>query len=348
MGQRLKRILRAIARPKVFVPLALTAGLLAALFSLADLGAAITIMSGFKRASLAYFLVLMIGYEVVRGVQWSYCLHELNLHVPLRKQIFAFALSEVTKALPIGNYFQNYILKLMGEADFSRSSVATTLIVFEEAFVCLVGVVLLGLGGWTTWARVAILAGFALIAALVWLYRQLPYSLGEPPPRLARHQRIRQVVDSYGRFRAGAKDILHPRPIAVTLGFSAAYLSLAGLALYIVTDGLGIPHLTVSMTMSVYFFSLALGLLIPIPVDIGVIELSGLGAFTAFGVGRNAALSAMLVNRLLSIGASLLLAFIVVALLYREMPALFQRGKRRAPQPTGRTPDQWPTHATGA
>lgn len=339
MGQRMRRIFRAIVRPRVFVPLALTAGLLVALFSLADLGAAITIMSGFQRANLVYFILLMIGYEVARGAQWSYCLRQLKLRVPLRAQIFAFALSEVTKALPIGNYFQNYVLKLEGEADFARSSVATTLIIAEEALMCLLGVVILGLGSWTTWARIAILTGIALVAALVWLYQRLHHSTGQPPAWVKRRKRLRELADGYARFRDSAKDILRPGPLAVSLVFSATYLTLAGLGLYIVASGLNITGVTVADALAVYFFSLALGLLIPIPVDIGVIELSGLGAFMAFGVGRNAALSAMLVNRLLSIGVSLALAFIVVALLRREAPALFRQGRKRTPQPIKRAPD---------
>lgn len=333
----MKRFFRALIRPKVFVPLALTAGLLAALFSFANLGAAITIISGFQRIYLVYFLLLMVGYELVRGAQWSYSLRQLRLEIPLRKQIFAFALSEVTKALPIGNYFQNYVLKLEGEADFSRSSVATTLIVFEEALVCLLGVVILGLGGWTQWTRIAILVGLALVAALVWLYQRLHRSTGKPPAWMTRRRRLHKLAESYTTFRDGAKDILHPRALLVTLAFSATYLVLAGLGLYVIARGLNITGISVGDALSVYFFSLAMGLIIPIPVDIGVIELTGLGAFMAVGVGRNAALGAVLVNRVLSIAASLLIAFIVVAVLHKEAPALFKRRKGSARQPVERS-----------
>lgn len=334
----MKRLLRALTRPRVFAPLALTAGLLVALFSFANVGAAITIMVGFRRRDLVSFLLLMLGYEVVRGAQWSYCLRQLRLRIPLRIQVFAFALSEVTKALPIGNYFQNYILKLHNAADFSRSSVATTLIVVEEVVVCLAGVVILGLGAWTPWARVAILTGAALVAGLILLSLRL-YSRHAQPAWVTRNPRLRQIADGLGEFREGARAMLRPRPLAVTLCFSAAYLTLAGAGLFVVARGLGITQVSLGDVLAVYGFSLALGLLIPIPVDIGVIELSGLGAFMAFGAARDAALGAMLVNRLLSMGASLALACLVVALLRSEAPALFKRASERPALPAPLAPD---------
>jgi uncharacterized membrane protein YbhN (UPF0104 family) len=336
--KRTLRILRALSRPRVFVTLALSAGLLVALFSLANLGAAITLMARFRRRDLVYFLLLMLGYEVVRGAQWSYCLRQLRLRIPLRIQVFAFALSEVTKALPVGNYFQNYILKLNNAADCSRSSVATSLIVVEEVVVCVAGVAILGLGAWTLWARAAILTGAALVAGLILLSLRL-YHKRTQPAWVARSPRLRQLADGLGEFREGARDMLRPRPLAMTLCFSAAYLALAGAGLYVVARGLGVTSVTVGDALAVYGFSLALGLLIPIPIDIGVIELGGLGAFMAFGAGRDVALSAMLVNRLLSMGASLALACLVVALLRSEAPALFKRVGERPTLPTQLTPD---------
>lgn len=64
----MKRFLRALAQPSIFVPLALTAGMLTALFTLANLGAAIRIMASFRWSDLATFLLLMVGYEVASGV----------------------------------------------------------------------------------------------------------------------------------------------------------------------------------------------------------------------------------------------------------------------------------------
>ncbi len=59
-----------------------------------------------------------------------------------------------------------------------------------------------------------------------------------------------------------------------------------------------------------YFFSLAVGLLFPVPVDFGVMEASGTGGFLAYGAQEFAAVSAMLLNRVLSLASSLVIALI--------------------------------------
>lgn len=238
----------------------------------------------------------------------------------------------MTKALPIGNYFQNYILKLHNIADFARSSAATTLIVVEEVVVCLAGVVALGLGAWTAWARIAILTGAALVLALIALSLRF-YRAQRQPEWVTRSPRLHTLADGLGEFREGARDLLRPAPLMMTLALSATYLTLAGLGLYVVARGLGMTSVTVADALAVYGFSLALGLLIPIPIDLGVIELSGLGALVMFGAPRDAALSAMLVNRLLSVGASLALAVLVVGLLRGEAPALLRRASQRSSAP---------------
>ena len=61
---------------------------------------------------------------------------------------------------------------------------------------------------------------------------------------------------------------------------------------------------------AVYFFSLAVGPLFPVPVDFGVMEASGTGSFLAYGAQEFAAVSAMLLNRVLSLASSLVIALI--------------------------------------
>jgi len=65
---------------------------------------------GFDRADLLYFFLLMVAYEAVHGLQWHLLLRALGLRAPLRTQIFTFLSGEIAKTLPIGNYFQNYLL----------------------------------------------------------------------------------------------------------------------------------------------------------------------------------------------------------------------------------------------
>ncbi|HEY7975818.1 MAG TPA: lysylphosphatidylglycerol synthase transmembrane domain-containing protein, partial [Ktedonobacterales bacterium] len=240
---------------------------------------------------------------------------------PLDAQILAFALSEVTKALPIGNYFQNYVLQQAEGADIGLTSAATTLFILEEVVVSLAGVVILGLGGWTEWLRPLILIGVAIAAAVIWLFVRFHHP-GRRPEWVSRHTTLQTIADELGRFREGAVDLLHPGALAVTLACSATYLVIGGAALYVVVEGLGISGATFTEALAVYFFSLAIALMLPIPVDFGVIEISGVGAFAAIGVTRDAAIGAVLVNRILSILASIAIAAVVVLILHKEVAEL--------------------------
>ncbi|MEO7002589.1 MAG: lysylphosphatidylglycerol synthase transmembrane domain-containing protein [Ktedonobacterales bacterium] len=326
----MKPFLKKLLRPSVVIPLLFTVGIVAALLTLTDIRKVVALMASFQRLYLLYFLLLMIAYEVVRAVQWAYLLRAQRSKTPLRAQIFAFAVSEVTKALPIGNYVQNYLLQEADGEDFGRTSAITTLIIFIEVGVSLLAVVILGDGAWTLWLRIGIPIGVLLFVGIALLIVHL-HSRHDPPTWMTRHKSLRTVLEEFRRFREGARDILHLRTMVVAVALGALYLTIAALALYIVTLGLNIPVLLTG-TLSVYFLSLAVGLIFPLPVDIGILELSMLGAFVALGVSRNAALGASLVNRVLSIASSLVIALVVVAILYPELRKALRGGKQKRQQ----------------
>ena len=76
---------------------------------------------------------------------------------------------------------------------------------------------------------------------------------------------------------------------------------------------------TETLTLATYFFALAIGLLVLIPIDIGLIEAGGIGALLAFGVGRSAAVSTMLLYRVLSLAAALLISGLAMLVLHDEL-----------------------------
>jgi len=100
-----------VLKPKVLIPLILSVALIVALLAFADVKKVIALIEGFQKIYLLWFLLLMVAYEIVRGTQWYFLLRALDIRVPVRTQIFAFAGGEVTKSMPIGNYFQNYLLQ---------------------------------------------------------------------------------------------------------------------------------------------------------------------------------------------------------------------------------------------
>jgi hypothetical protein len=83
----------------------------------------------------------------------------------------------------------------------------------------------------------------------------------------------------------------------------------------------------------IYLFSLAFGLIFPLPLDVGVAEISGVGAFLAIGVDKSAAVGTMLVMRTVSIGVGLVVALIAILVLNDEFRAAL---RERPPAPGSR------------
>ncbi|HEX6797075.1 MAG TPA: lysylphosphatidylglycerol synthase transmembrane domain-containing protein [Ktedonobacterales bacterium] len=317
----MKVVVRWLLRPAVLIPLMLSAGLLVVLFTVADVRKVAAIVEDFDPRFLLVFALLMAAYFAIRAAQWHFLLRRLGIRAPLRSQVFAYALGELTKSLPIGNYFQNYLLSQSQGTAFSVSSVATTLILVTEVVVSLAGVVVLGLGPWTGWLRpLILLGGVGVIALAVLLYALR--NVVRLPGALARRKGIAALLAELRRSREGLRALLRPGVLLVDVLLSAAYLTVAGIGLYCIVRGAGLGELSVAQALAVYFFSLAIGLLVPIPVDIGLIELSGAGALTALAVGRSAALSVMLLNRVLSIAVTSALGIGVALLLHREVARL--------------------------
>ena len=327
----MKVVVRWLLRPAVVIPLILGAGMLVVLFTVADVRKVIAIVEDFDRRYLLVFALLMAVYFAIRAAQWHYLLRRLGIRAPLRSQVFAYALGELTKSLPVGNYFQNYLLRQSQGTAFSVSSVATTLILVTEVVVSLAGVLVLGLGPWTGWLRPLILAGGVGVIALA----ALAYALRNVvrlPGALLQRKGIATLVTELRRSREGLRALLRPDVLLIDAALSAAYLSVAGVGLYCIVQGVGLGQLSLPQALAVYFFSLAVGLLVPIPVDFGLIELSGAGALTALTVGRSAALSVMLLNRVLSVAITSALGIGVALLLHREARRLAAGPAR--PEPT--------------
>ena len=326
--------MRKLLRPGVVIPAVLGAGMVVALFTLADARKVLDVILGFRHSYLLYFFGLMVIYEIVRCTQWHYLLRSLGIKAPLRSQIFAFAVGEITKSLPIGNYFQNYMLRQSQGTNFGLSAVATSLILLTEVVVSLVGVEILGLSDWNSWLRPTILVGIViavLVGALAaWLFRQ-----GHDSIRrriwVARHASLRRVVEELDHYRQGISTIARPRVLSVQTLLSAMYLAAAAVGLYVLAKGAGAGDISLGEAMAVYFFSLAVGLIIPIPVDIGLIEFSGIGALLVVGVGRDVAIGVMLLNRVLSLAAATLIALTVMLFLPGELRAALRGTPPEAP-----------------
>lgn len=313
--------MKKLLSPKILIPVVVTVAAVVLLFSFGNPKKILGLMLSFNRIYLIWFVLLMIVYEVVRFFQWRVLLRDEGVKVSLQAQVFSFAGGEATRFVPVGNYFQNYLLTSAEGTDFTYSSAATTLIILFEVAVSLTALVILGLDGWV-WLRPLIVVGVAAVALLGWLaYKRRDHL--RRPDWIRRRARLNRLVDRAAdeikTFDKGVVSIIGWRTLSVSYALAAGYLVAGGAALYVVLRGIGVNNVSFGEVLAVYFFSLAFGLIFPLPVDIGVTELSGVGAFLVIGVDRNAAVSAMLLNRFLTITSSIAIAIAVAFILHGEL-----------------------------
>lgn len=323
--------MKKLLRPKVVFPIIVSASIVAALLAFADVKKVMALLLGFQSQYLLYFILLMLAYEVVRAAQWHYLLTTLDIRVSLRTQLFTYLGGEMAKSLPVGNYFSSYLLSETKGAKLSRASAATSVVILVEVIVSLLGLIVLGVGDWG-WLRPTILIGSFAAVFIGWVILKVHDDV-QPPRWMLRREKMRVALRELRTFRDGAAELLRPRVLAVELIFGAIYLVFAGLSLYVVMAGLGIQSASIWQAIAVYFFSLAVGLLIPLPVDIGLIEMGGIGALLALGIDRSAAVGTMFLFRVLTVAAALAISLGAMLVLHEELrTALRERTEHTAVQ----------------
>ena len=301
-------------------------GVVAALLWFGGVGRIGDHIAHFQRLYLIWFVLLTVAYELVRGALWHGLIRCLESGVTVKSEIFAFAAGEAVKFLPTGAYVQNYILAQAADADFGHSSAATTAMIVAEIVVSLLGVAVLGVGGWSLGLRIAILVLGLGAILLVKRYLGAPRPL-HIPVWATRYKPLRWAAKEYTHFRTGAAVLTHPRILVFTLGLTALSLVLSGAALYVVLHGLDVTGISFSQAIAVNCFGLAFY------VVLGSLEAADVGVLVGIGVSKSAAVSAVLVNRVLGIGVTIAMAAVVMAALRGEWHTL-----RRAPSGSPETP----------
>lgn len=330
--------LKQLFNPKVFIPIVVIVGAVALLFSFGNPKKIIATMSGFDRVALFWVFASIVVYEFIRFWQWLYLLKHEGIKVSVQAQVFSFAGGEATRFFPVGNYFQNYLLTTAEGIDFAFSSAVSTMIILLEVVVALVGIIILGLGE-LSWVRWVIVGGVVIVAAAGWLLYRHHGSLDTPEWVRGRGRLERaweKAAVELRQFAKGSKRLLHWRTIILSSLLATTYLIVGAATLYIVLAGLGWHKTSFADVLAVYLFSLAIGLIFPLPVDVGVTELSGVGAFLAVGVDRDVAISAMLVNRVLTLLSSVVIALAISAIFHDELRrALQSRGTEEQDESRG-------------
>jgi uncharacterized protein (TIRG00374 family) len=347
-----KRALKSVLTPRALVTLIVGGGVLVALVLSAGPQQALQLITHVHPGALVAFFLLMAGYEVVRCAQWHYMLTRLNITVPLRTQIFAYAIGELTKNVPVGNFVPAYVLTREEGTDFGRASSSSLLISVLEVAVALTGIVIIGIDDWTC-IRPLILIGSFLFGLLVWaLYRWFHHSqhtehmgqAGASPPihvrrvpprwarRVLRWRWVRKAMEELREFTRGEAILLHPDVIAVSTLACAAYMICSGFALYAVVIGLGLGGLSWEEALAASFFSLAVSTIIPVPTDLGTSEASGAGALVAMGLTVTGAVSALLLYRFLNLVEQILVAALACVVFPAEFRGMLHSRPREAAQ----------------
>jgi uncharacterized membrane protein YbhN (UPF0104 family) len=290
---------------------------LGVLLGSADVGRVLRVVSGFHPRFVLFLLALTGLYQALRAVQWFLLLRVLDRQAPGRVALMAYMGGEVAKALPGGQYFQTYLLRQAQGVPMARSAAATTLILWLEVVVSLLVVLVLGVGAWP-WLRPACLLLLGGLALLVLALRHRP--LTTAAARLARrHPQVQAAwVES---FATSAQTLLRPQVLLPATGLCSGYLLCGALKLWAIAAALGVPGIGLPQALVSYMFALGVGLVIPIPLDLGLTEVGGIAVLMAFGASAADALAIMLTQRVLGTLLTGGIALTNLTLLCRQVAA---------------------------
>lgn len=304
-------------RPRILIPILLTAALLAFAFSITDLPK----VMGNIRSIPVYTWLMALGfaalYLLLKGMEFSLFLRALGLSIPWRQLIVAYAVGELCVTIPSGIYVQNYVLNKMDAASFARSAAATTAMLVIEGTFVLVSLLVLSIPGWG-WLRPVILAVFAVAAVLAITLRRFDWIKVLRVPLRPRHW---VHVLALG-FLKMLGELRYLRPVRVTgpgVVLTCGYLFALVGAFLAVGHGIGAARLTFLQAVTIYFFSLSVMLTVgSVLTQVGVIEVAGLGAAQAWGYSLNEGLAMLLGFRILWTAAIWLLNGALLVLLHSE------------------------------
>lgn len=323
--------------PKVLVPAIISAGLVVFLLGVADLRT-LREMIELPPIAVASMVGLTVVFLTAKGVVWFELLRKAEIAADWRNISFAYLGGEITKLLPGGIYFQNYLLgKLSGHR--AEYGVATSLVlVGMEAAVSMILVLTFGIPGWP-WIRPALLGLSAFwIAILLALWRSGLVGRLEAWAR-GRHPLVCKAMREVDLLYAGLVKVWHPLLWLRLIALTAVYLVAYGLELWVVAwpSPSGAP-LGVPGALSAGAFSLLVPMMLPVPVQLGFTEVTGTGALSAMGLSYAQAISLMFALRLWGTGLIFVLGLPAMAL----MRGQWRRALGPWPRWEGSEPDDRP------
>jgi uncharacterized membrane protein YbhN (UPF0104 family) len=316
---QLKRWLRDQAKPQVILPVVVGAGLIAYVSSIAAAPRSAPELRSVVQQTFLPILALTFPYLALRGYVWRQLLVQLGFNIPWRQIAASFAAGEMTKSIPAGVYTQNYILaklnQFSGESN-ARTGMATTAMLGLETLLALPVVLIFGVPGqpWVRWALIGIVAAWLVLIALVWiLTHHWEHDLNP-----MRHPRLQPLSTLVAEFLEAGKELVSRRTLANVVP-TVLYMFVYVIDLALILRALGVHDLNLAHVAVVYAASVLAVVLVPIPTEIGITEITGLSVLKAYGVPGSTAALAMLSLRLLATGLTIVVAGALLFLMRDEL-----------------------------
>ncbi len=309
--------------PGVLVPIAFGIVLLLGVLEIGDVHQVGQDIALFPRIQAALIFVLVASYICIRCGQWHFFLRFMKVSTTWRRSTVAFVGGEATESLPVGIYFANVLLQRATGVSVAQTAPATMVSILLEVACSCVYLVVVPIPPWR-WLRPVIVGGLAIFGILLSIIVHLGWHVRLPQPAYRYHRWVRWLSVQTRMFQKGTRALASPRALLPGAGFSVVYLATIGGAYYVILRAVGVASVSYWDALAAYLFGLAAGLILPTPTEIGVAELTGLGALNALGVDLGHAATTVLLFRLMFIGFSMIFALLTFGVLHRDTAMIFR------------------------
>lgn len=321
--------LRALAKPKIILPILLAGALFFLAVSLGDIGKVLGRIRAIPLMDLGITLGCAFVYLVFKGLQLHLLLGDLGAHPKRRRFLLAFAVGELAVTFPLGIFAQNWVLSESERIHFGRSSAATVVMLLMETAVVLLWLTVVGI---PNWPPLRPLAGCLLLLIAALVFGVLHFEpVAQKLAGKVRHEKLHKAMDEAIGLIRGLKRLAGWRVLWANFLITAVYLGALIAAFLAVGHGVGLDKLSYVQAATIYCFSLAAVLLTGgLSGQIGTIEVIGMNAARGWGIGYTDGLALMLGFRVAWTGAMWLLNGPVVIAFWRRLRGSRKRRRERS------------------
>jgi hypothetical protein len=312
----MRPFLRSVVRPTVLLPLLLAAALLTFAFKLGGVEGTLARIRAVPVRVLWLTPVFAAVYLALKAIQLRMLLSNLGLRIPWPNFGLAYCVGELTATLPFGLFSQNWVMSASSHVHAGRSAGATVMMLLTEAFVVLAVLALIGIPGWGVVRVVALVVLAGMTALVLGVLRYEHVTLGVAYK--VRHEPLRKAVMSGIELLGSLKRLSRAPLLAANVLLAAGYLAALAYGFLVVGRGMGLAKLDYAQAVVIYSFALAVVLLGAGAFgQIGTVDVLGMVAASASGIGYGDGLALMIGFRIVWTASLWLLDLPVVALLWR-------------------------------